>query len=291
MDPLPPRPIPGHAALLLPPVGALPAEIAVADLHVGLGVSGRTGLGLAERTARAMAEELLAVAHQEGARGIVTVGDAKHPIVGSQAHVGRLLFDLFATLLSDGLAVRLVRGNHDVGIDRHLPREVEILPASGWRRGEVGLFHGHRWPTERVLAAPRLVVGHLHPGFRFAPGPGPSAAGKFRCWVRTDLRAYRPPPRARRHVLRAREVIVLPAFNPIAGIESLNLRAPARNRSFLLHRFLAKGPSRAYLLDGTDLGPIEFPEPAPRPKREGAATVRRKRRGRRRSRTRAPSGP
>jgi uncharacterized protein len=259
-----PRPVPGHAALRLPATRTRPVELAVADLHVGLGVSGRTGLGLAEATAREMASEILTIAERERARGVISVGDSKHPIVGSQAHVARLLFQLFATLLEGDLEVRLIRGNHDVGIDRHLPREVEILPALGLRRGEIGLFHGHGWPDERVLRAKRLVVGHLHPGYRLARSEGPAGAGKFRCWVRTDLSGYRPSPRARRHVLRSKEVIVLPAFNPLAGIESLNLRRPAQHRSFLVDRFLAPGQSRAYLLDGTDLGPLRFPEPRPR---------------------------
>jgi metallophosphoesterase superfamily enzyme len=238
----------------------------VADLHIGLGVSGRTGLGLAETASRQMAEEILAITHETGARGLIAVGDSKHPIIGSQAHVGRLLFEFFGSLLESGLEVRLIRGNHDVGIDRHLPREVELLPASGVRRADVGLFHGHRWPTESVLRSRRYVVGHLHPGFRLARGVTGEPAGKFRCWVRTDLSGYAPSPRVRRHRLRAEELIVLPAFHPLAGIESLNQRPPAGNRSFLVHRFLAKGRSHAYLLDGTDLGPLEFPDPSPKPR-------------------------
>ena len=49
-------------------------------------------------------------------------------------------------------------------------------------------------------------------------------------------------------------MIVLPAFNPIAGVEALNRRRVSPGRSFLFARFLSKGPARAYLLDGTDLG-------------------------------------
>jgi metallophosphoesterase superfamily enzyme len=126
----------------------------------------------------------------------------------------------------------------------------------------VGIFHGHCWPSNRVLRAPRLVVGHLHPGFRLAPSPD-DAEGKRRCWVRLEL----PPPsarprRRRRHsVVRASELIVLPAFNPLAGVEALNRERPARGRTFLYGRFLSQGVARAYLLDGTDLGPLTLPRP------------------------------
>ena len=51
-------------------------------------------------------------------------------------------------------------------------------------------------------------------------------------------------------------MIVLPAFNPLAGTEALNRGRPRLSRSFLFHRFVARGSARAYLLDGTDLGPI-----------------------------------
>ncbi|HYA54318.1 MAG TPA: hypothetical protein VEG42_01785, partial [Thermoplasmata archaeon] len=63
--------------------------------------------------------------------------------------------------------------------------------------------------------------------------------------------------RRRRHAeIAAREVVILPAFNPIAGTEALNRERPARGRSFLYRRFLTRGVVRAYLLDGTDLGEL-----------------------------------
>ncbi len=247
-----PQPVPGRPALLLPEDRHHPAEIAIADLHLGLGALRSEGFGFAETQARRMVEELLGAASETGAAGVVVVGDAKHPLVGAPAPVGRMLFEFFSTLLGEQLRVRLVLGNHDVGIARHLPREVELLPASGWRRGPLGLFHGHKWPSPRVLRSERLIAGHLHPGFRLAPGHR-SAGGKERCWVRVDL----APPRSRRrsrHAITARELLVLPAFNPLSGIEALNKGPPAEGRTFLVHRFLAPGVARAYLLDGTDLG-------------------------------------
>jgi uncharacterized protein len=153
-------------------------------------------------------------------------------------------------------------GNHDVGLVRHLPREVEVHPSTGIVRGEVGIFHGHRWPSNAVLRAPRLVAGHLHPGFRLAPTVE-FPEGKRRCWVRVERT---PPParpkaaRRRVHIEpRAREVVILPAFNPMAGTESLNRERPARGRSFLYRRFLRDGVARAYLLDGTDVGVLRLP--------------------------------
>jgi uncharacterized protein len=186
----------------------------------------------------------------------------KHPIVGTPPPLRPVVFEFFRAILADGFAAEVVLGNHDVGLERHLPREVVVRPASGAVYDGVGVFHGHAWPSPGVLRAPRLVSGHLHPGFRLAPSPD-DPSGKRRCWVRLEF--PEPPPRRtrrrRRHEIRARELVVLPAFNPLAGTEALNRQRPARGRSFLYLRFLSRGSGRAYLLDGTDLGAIN-PMPA-----------------------------
>jgi hypothetical protein len=250
------RPVPDAPALVIEPVGRTDARtLVIADVHLGLGSTSDRSLGPPEGSADRLAERLLDLVRSTRAEAVVIAGDAKHPIVGTPPALRPVVFDFFAELLREGLTVELVLGNHDVGIVRHLPREVIVHPATGVVRGEVGIFHGHRWPSNKVLRAPRLVAGHLHPGFRLAPTVD-DPEGKRRCWVRVE----RVPPgakasRRRRHIEpRAREVVILPAFNPIAGTEALNRERPARGRSFLYRRFLSQGVARAYLLDGTDLG-------------------------------------
>lgn len=208
-----------------------------------------------------LAQELVEIAHQNGAHRVVIAGDVKHPIVGTPKPLRPVVFDFFSRLLSERLAVEVVLGNHDVGLVPHLPREVVVHSAAGMVRDGVGVFHGHRWPSARVLAAERLVAGHLHPGYRFAPS-GESPSGKLACWVRAEFPPPRPGGPKRR--FRAREIVVLPAFHPLAGREALNRQKPRRGRTFLFLRFLGEGFPRAYLLDGTDVGPIVTPEPVRR---------------------------
>jgi uncharacterized protein len=248
-----PVPVPGHALLALEGERRTTPALAVADLHLGLGIAGAEGLGVAEATARQMAAEIVAVGEERRIRRVIVVGDAKHPIVGAPPPVARIVFDFFSTLLRRRFEVTVVLGNHDVGLARLLPREVSLRSARGWRRGSVGLFHGHAGPDAEVLRAPTLVAGHLHPGFRLAPGSS-DEGGKHRCWVRTELAGGSAAAQARR--ASPQRLVVLPAFNPLAGIESLNRSAPARGRTFLVRRFVAPGRSRAYLLDGTDLGEL-----------------------------------
>lgn len=248
--------MPDAPALLLEPLRRTdPRTIVVADVHLGLGSSPERPLGPPEGAADRLAARLVELAHQNHADSVLIAGDAKHPIVGTPPALRRVVFDFFAELLHEGLTPELVLGNHDVGIVRHLPREVRVHPATGLVRGNVGIFHGHRWPSNPVLRAPTLVAGHLHPGFRLAP-TAEDPEGKRRCWVRVERSPGTPKStRRRRHIEpRAREIVIVPAFNPLAGTESLNRERPARGRSFLYHRFVASGVARAYLLDGTDLG-------------------------------------
>ncbi|HEV2165547.1 MAG TPA: hypothetical protein VGS23_01000 [Thermoplasmata archaeon] len=249
-------PIPGAPILRLDPDGSRPV-LFVSDLHLGLGGSERLGRGPPEASARTMSEALVAAARTARAGRVVVAGDVKHPIVGTPRPLQPVVFDFFATLLSADLEVDVVLGNHDVGLVRHLPSEVTVHPASGAIVEGVGVFHGHRWPSDEVLRCARIVAGHLHPGYRLAPSSD-EARGKERCWVRVSFPPPGPrPSRPRRHAeIEASEMVVLPAFNPIAGTEALNRRRPGPGRSFLFARFLRKGKTRAYLLDGTDLGAV-----------------------------------
>ncbi len=260
------RPVQGHPILhVLPPGQTDAGALVVADLHLGLG-SFEPGQPSPPGSRPAeIAEELLTVARETGARSLIVAGDVKQPIVGATPPLRREIFEFFSALLAQGLEVSVVAGNHDVGLARALPKEVALHSSAGVRLGTVGIFHGHRWPSNRVLAARTLVAGHLHPGFRLAPSTQ-GAGGKARCWLRVEF----PPPvrdrRRRRHgPVLARELIVLPALNPLTGTESLNRNAPARYRTFLWKRFVLRGSARAYLLDGTDLGVLRPPGPAPTP--------------------------
>ena len=254
--------MPDAAALILDPGDTgRPRTLVVSDVHLGLGGSRARPAGPPEASAEGMAEELLRLAGRTRADSILIAGDIKHPIVGVPPLLRPVIFDFFARLLSEHASVEVVLGNHDVGIVRHLPREVVVHPASGVVRTGAGVFHGHRWPSRAVLRSRRLVAGHLHPGFHLA-ATAEDPEGKRRCWVRAELVPSRSPKRRHRHGLpNASEIVVLPAFNPIAGVEALNRERPKRGRSFLYRRFLSAGEPRAYLLDGTDLGPLPTSHP------------------------------
>jgi uncharacterized protein len=252
------RPVPNAPALVVRPASGGRPAVVVADLHLGLASGPETPRGPPGASAPELAEQLVRLCRGVPARRLVVAGDVKHPIVGVPPWLRPVVFDLFATLLDDGVVPEIVLGNHDVGLVPYLPREVVVHPAVGALVAGVGIFHGHRWPADRLLSAPTLVTGHLHPGYRFAP-TADAPNGKRKAWVRV---AYPPGQGVLRRdgrPARVRELIVLPAFHPLAGTEALNRDRPERGRSFLYGRFLARGEARAYLLDGTDLGRVPTP--------------------------------
>jgi len=264
------RPLePAPALAIAAPPGRGTTTVVVADLHLGLGASPKLPLGPPTASAPELAEQLVRLCRRAGARRLVVAGDVKHPIVGAPPWLRPVLFDVFATVLAEGVVPHVVLGNHDVGLARYLPREVVVRPASGIVVHGVGIFHGHRWPSRAVLAAPTLVAGHLHPGYRFAP-TADAPDGKQKVWLRADLRERDGVRDRDGRRVPARELVVLPAFHPLAGTEALNRARPERGRTFLYGRLLAHGAVRAYLLDGTDLGALAMPlrpaaRAAPRP--------------------------
>ena len=259
--PVPPplRPVPGEPVLR---VQEDPPVLVAADIHVGLGSWEPRAPRPYVATGEGLAERLVTVARRERAHRLLLLGDVKDPIGRVPWWLRAELEGFFLQLTGAGLDVEVVLGNHDAGLEDRLPSGIRVRGAEGLLRRGVGYFHGHAWPSDRLLRGARaLVMGHLHPGYRLALPREAGGSGKERCWVRTLL----PPnsrtelARPRRHPLpRAREVLVLPAFNPLCANEPLNRFAPARGHRFMVRRFLLRGRSRAFLLDGTDVGELTW---------------------------------
>ena len=104
---------------------------------------------------------------------------------------------------------------------------------------QVGLFHGHAWPSSRVIASDLLVMGHIHPVIRFYDRSGLWTT--FQIWIKTDcdgsglardyLRSKKIKSRdAPRKIFKDRfgqeitapKLIIMPAFNELIGGLSIN---------------------------------------------------------------------
>lgn len=240
------EPIPGEPAAV---VECGERVLCIADYHAGLEAALRwEGVSLPSQ-ADERRERVLSLVETTAAERVVFLGDLAHSIGGSRGDEREELETLLAAL-TDRVPVTLVKGNHDGEIEA-LAEEfgVAVTPTDGIRVGEVGFAHGHTWPSERVLEAAVVCVGHEHPTVRLEDEVGGSRAE--RAWLRGSLA---PEPFEKHHDTELAidgELVVFPSFNDLSGGTWVNVEGQEFLAPFLPDG-LANG--EAYLLDGTRLG-------------------------------------
>ncbi|MFB6152369.1 MAG: metallophosphoesterase [Haloarculaceae archaeon] len=242
------EPVPGEPAA----VADLGDEraLVVADVHAGIEAGlRRRGVELPGRAAERR-ESLLALVDRESPDRLVVLGDLGHAIGDPGREERAEVAALFDALPSD-LSVTLARGNHDGGAEATLDdvdQPVTVTPGHGVRLGQVGFAHGHTWPSQDVLSAAVVCVGHEHPVVRLEDEVGGHRTE--RVWLRGDL-AVEPFEAFHDRAFDGGRLVVFPAFNDRSGGTWVNVE----DREFLAP-FLPDGlrDGQAYLLDGTRLG-------------------------------------
>lgn len=240
------EPIPGKPAA----TGMIDGQqvLLIADYHAGIesAIEAETGVTV-ESQAASRRSRLLGVLDQTGADRLVILGDLMHSI-GDPGGAERGELEVLIEQIPAEIQIDLIKGNHDGAIESWVPR-IDIAKPGGLRIGPVGLTHGHVWPTQAVLEAEVICMGHEHPvvnltddvgGSRTEPAwlRGPIATGPFE-------EKYGPID------WTDPELVVFPAFNNLVGGTWIN----DQHQEFLAP-FLPAGlqTGTAFLLDGTNLG-------------------------------------
>jgi len=221
--------------------------LCVGDLHIGLEADMRfRGVIVPSQTHR-MEKELKDLA--QGVDRLVIIGDVKHQVPGStkQEHIEVPRF--FNGLLNHYPRIDLVKGNHDTDIERMLPSRVTVHDQGGFVLDDVGFVHGHAWPSEEVMSARLLVMGHNHPAVIFEDGLHHNQVE--RCWVRCRFQAT-----GDRYVRVPEEAIMLPAFNRSLGGGPVNFERPRMLGPLLSNELLDLDNGQVYLMDGLLLGTV-----------------------------------
>lgn len=244
MPPARPTPLFGERALHL----ADERTLVVGDVHVGLETEARkAGLHVPSQTNR-MRERLERLVTATEAARLVVIGDLKHMVPVSSDQEEDELPGFFRGL---PCSVELVRGNHDVDID--WLEGVTVHPAEGIRMGDVGLAHGHSWPSQDVMSARTIVTCHNHPAVMLVDKLGHRA--KEPAWVRAS---FAPGARARYPGLPGdARLVVMPAFNELVGGIAFNALEGERLLGPLFGNALVDVEgARVFTLDGLDLGRV-----------------------------------
>ncbi|MEF8887542.1 MAG: metallophosphoesterase [Haloarculaceae archaeon] len=241
------EPVPGAPAAVVTTAGE--RLLVLADYHAGIEAVLRSEGVELDSDAPRRRERLLGLVAETGPDRLVVLGDLTHAVGDPWGAEREELAALFDALEVPTL---LVKGNHDGEIEpvvEDLAVDVTVTPAAGTRLGEVGLVHGHTWPSPEVLAAETVCTAHEHPVVRLEDEVG--GGRRERVWLRGGLS---PSPFRQYHgdgTDVGQELVVFPAFNDTSGGTWVNV-AGQEFLSPFLPAGLADG--QAYLLDGTRLG-------------------------------------
>lgn len=253
--------------------------VVVADLHIGWEVAlSQEGIHVPSQTPKLM-KKLIDVVSMYKADRLLVLGDVKHTVATAETPEWRDVPEFFTALGRQVNDVLVVRGNHDGNIEPLLPESVKVLPSTGVVMGDVGFFHGHRWPSPALLGCRTLVMGHIHPVVVFRDPAGFRVTRQV--WMKADCdsvllskvlqRKYgvkgkeeqaRTLQGGLKSMVKRARLLVVPSFNDFLGGRPLN---EGRDR---LGSGRIAGPvlrseavdlrnAETYLLDGTYLGTLE----------------------------------
>lgn len=223
--------------------------LVAADLHLGLEHElWLGGVSIPSQTEKILAS-LLGFLEKINPDRLLLLGDIKHNVPRTSWQEKREVPE-FLRRLCDRVVVEIVPGNHDSNLADMAPQGARVRSSSGFVLDDVGYFHGHTWPDERVLRARSLVTGHLHPAIRLFDPLGHSFSRPV--WAKARLSSSA----VEEHYgfSRDSEIVVAPAFNHLCG--GLPLNEPAEEMRGPLLAMADLDSARLYLLDGTDLGTL-----------------------------------
>jgi uncharacterized protein len=152
--------IPHPAALIK---SAKKKTMVIADPHLGWEMSlQEKGIHVPSQTPK-IQQKLVSLLTEYKSDTLLILGDVKYTVMTSEPGEWRDIPDFFNELKSYVGEIGILRGNHDANLEPMLPESVTMHPASGIVVDDVGLFHGHKWPSPALLGCKTLVMGHLHP--------------------------------------------------------------------------------------------------------------------------------
>jgi len=272
-------PLPPYPAALVKTQGT--RTIVVADLHLGweMALSHR-GIHVPTQTPKLL-RKILDIIVSYKPEKLLILGDVKHTVATAETMEWHDIPDFFSALEKRVREISVIRGNHDGNLEPLLPDKVRILPASGVAIGDVGFFHGHRWPSPTLLDCKTLVMGHVHPVVAFRDPAGFRVMRQV--WVKANCsgtqlakvllekhrtRLKKNPEEAFRENSKIKprisQLFIMPSFNDFLGGRPLNERRPISDAKAKM----VVGPvlrseavdirnAETYLLDGTFLGSLE----------------------------------
>jgi len=269
--------LPPHPAILIR-TGRI-KNLVIADPHLGWEMALQDkGIHVPSQTPKIL-QKLTALLSKYKPDGLLILGDIKYTVVAAKLGEWHDVPDFFTRLTNHVGDISIVRGNHDANLEPLLPESVKLLPATGITMGDIGLFHGHKWPSPTLLKCKTLIMGHLHPVVVFRDAAGFKITRQV--WVKakcntdqlskTLLQKQRIriegtiEKTVKKHYKfkpRTVQIFLMPSFNdflggrPINGTIQRERQTPKMIGPVLRSEAVDLDNSEIYLLDGTYLGTL-----------------------------------
>jgi putative SbcD/Mre11-related phosphoesterase len=271
--------------LLLPHPAALiktakTKTLVIADPHIGWEIAlQERGIHVPSQTPKLL-KKLVALLSEHKPNSLLILGDVKYTVVKAEAGEWHDIPDFFTELQRYVTDISIIRGNHDANLEPLLPETVKLLPATGTVIDDVGLFHGHKWPSPTLLKCKTLLMGHVHPVVVFRDPSGFKMTRQV--WMKAECNAealakillekhgvkiegtmkktlqkhFRVKP-------RTTGVFMMPSFNDFLGGRAVNETRPRKELGtealigpVLRSEAVDVDNSELFLLDGTYLGTL-----------------------------------
>ena len=252
----------------------------IADPHIGWeNELQKKGIHVPSQTIKLL-DKLTALIVQYKPDSLIVLGDVKYTVMKTEPGEWHDIPDFFNKISSLVKDVAIVRGNHDANLEPLLPENVKMLPATGAVIGDVGVFHGHKWPSPEILKCKTLVMGHLHPVVVFRDPAGFKITRQV--WMKADCNTEAlakiflekhgtkikdsVEQTLKNHFgFRAKtsELLIMPSFNDFLGGRPINEAHPKKETGaegligpVLRSEAVDVARSELFLLDGTFLGTL-----------------------------------
>lgn len=225
----------------------------ISDTHIGVEYElGQSGIRIHKQIEKfqAILDKLI---EQTKTKILVILGDVKHKVPGASIQELRDI-PKFLEYLSTKVKVQICKGNHDDFLETLIPAGVKLYDSRGFKLGKYGFFHGHAWPSKKLMECDYLFMGHIQPAVQFKDKLG----YRFRqqVWLKGKLNQSVIKKKYKVRSTGKLNIVILPAFNSLLGslnvVEKGDLSGP-----LLTSKAMSLDEMRTYLLDGTYLGMLK----------------------------------
>ncbi len=226
--------------------------LVISDIHIGIeDYLYKSGIVIPPQ-AEKFQKTIEALIDLTKVKTLVITGDIKYKVPGTSI---RELKEIpkFLENLSEKIKVILVKGNHDDFIETIVPEDVKVYSSRGVKLGSYGFFHGHAWPSKKLMQCDYLFMGHLQPAVEFIDKLGYRSVQQV--WLKGKLNSGLVKKKYKINKTGKLNIIIVPSFNRLSGSLAVNkILQEELIGPLLTNKILDINKTTAYLLDGTYLG-------------------------------------